>query len=168
MTSLWDRIFTKTRGPSTSWNPTPYQRLLCQDGVLKRNGSGVNISSCKCPIPAYSDSGQPSGCCSNDAPHTDDVACFSSPPLSTTKINRCADPTLVTTQEDRTRCSSSSACAENSTCVIYASSTPLLRIEISGGEKSRIVLWSGPPLEVWEQGDSFLRHMRASTHCHCS
>lgn len=59
------------------------------------------------------------------------------------------------TENDRARCSSSSACPANFTCVIYASSNPLLRIQLGEGEALRIVLWSGPPLEVWEQGELF-------------
>jgi len=95
--------------------------------------------------------GQPSACCSSDAPHTDSVTCFSSLLPSATKIDRCLDPIPVMTENNRERCSSNSTCTGNSTCVTYASSDPLLRIEISKGEELRTVLWSGPPLEVLEQ-----------------
>jgi len=95
--------------------------------------------------------GQPSVCCSSDAPHTDDVACFSSLPHPTTNIDRCIDPIPVMTDHHRKRCSSRSACAENSTCITYTSSNPLLRIEINKDKELKTVVWSGPRLEVWEQ-----------------
>jgi S2P endopeptidase len=116
-------------------------------------------------IPAYCPKGQPSVCCSGDAPHTDGVACFSSLPRSTTEIDRCLDPIPVMAENDRKRCSSSSICAENSTCVAYVSPDPLLRIEIIKDEEFRTVLWSGPPLEVWEQGELVLLHNCTFTHC---
>jgi len=95
--------------------------------------------------------GQPSDCCSSDVPHSDAISCFSSLLRSTTKVDRCLDPAPIMTENRRKRCSSSSACAEDSTCAIYVSSNPLLRIEIGEDEEPRTVLWSGPPLEVWEQ-----------------
>jgi len=54
------------------------------------------------------------------------------------------------------RCSPTSTCPETSICVTYTSSNPLLRIEISKNGELKTVLWSGPPLEVWEQGELFL------------
>ncbi|KAF9652754.1 hypothetical protein BDM02DRAFT_3108858 [Thelephora ganbajun] len=80
-----------------------------------------------------------------------DIACFSSLLRSTTIVNRCLDPVPIMTENSRGRCSPSSICAENSTCVTYTSSNSLLRIGISKEEGLRTVLWSGPPLEVWEQ-----------------
>ena len=59
------------------------------------------------------------------------------------------------TDNHRTRCSPSGTCANNSICVTYTSSNPLLRIKINLDEETRTVLWNGPPLEVWEQGILF-------------
>jgi len=95
--------------------------------------------------------GQPSDCCSTNATDTSDIACFSSFLRSSASVDRCIDPMPIMAGNDRARCSPSGACAANFTCVIYASPNPLLRIEASKDETPRIVLWSGPPLEVWEQ-----------------
>ena len=72
------------------------------------------------------------------------------------------------TDSHKKRCSTTSACAENSICVTYASSNPLLRIEIGKDEELKTVLWSGPPVEVWEQSKLFYPRGYTSTHSHRS
>ena len=122
---------------------------------MKPNGYTVTFPPPQESIPAYRPQGQPSDCCSGDATDATGAACFSSFPRSSTTIDRCLDPIPIMAQNDRARCSSSSACVTNFTCVAYASPDPLLRIGVNADEALRIVLWSGPPLEVWEQGEFF-------------
>lgn len=131
---------------------------------MKRNGSKVTTPFLQRPTLAYSSQGRPNACCSSDTPHMHDVACFSALLRSATRIDRCIDPIPVMTDNYRKRCSSSSTCTEHSICATYASPIPLLRIEISKDEGLRTVLWSGPPLEVWEQGELFSLRGRTSTH----
>lgn len=105
---------------------------------------------------AHRPQAQSGDCCSGSAPHTGDTACFSSFSHSTTKMDYCLDPIPIMTKDDRPRCSSSSPCVGNSTCLMHSSPNALLRIGVGKDDDSRTVLWSGPPLEVWQQGNSIL------------
>lgn len=72
------------------------------------------------------------------------------------------------TEASRTRCSPSSTCTENSTCIIYTSPNPLLRIGVDKDGALETILWSGPPLEIWEQGECFPSRLHTSVHDRCS
>ena len=120
---------------------------------MKRRGSRVTFSHLQIVYHCtHLSQGQPSDCCSNNTPHTAGDTCFSSLPHSNTKS--CLDSIPIMTEQDRSRCSSNSACTEDSTCVVYASPDPLLRIGVNRDEVLRTVLWNGPPLEIWQQGSS--------------
>jgi S2P endopeptidase len=51
------------------------------------------------------------------------------------------------------RCSSSSPCAAGDECVRLREDERILRLRFLGdGGREEVLLWSGPKVEVWEQG----------------
>jgi S2P endopeptidase len=67
----------------------------------------------------------------------------------------CTNPVAILSQM-RNRCDSSTSCLESQSCIKPRGDQDILRITVNhedaGTEDERIVLWSGPRYEVWEQG----------------
>ncbi|KIK39380.1 hypothetical protein CY34DRAFT_769564 [Suillus luteus UH-Slu-Lm8-n1] len=66
----------------------------------------------------------------------------------------CTNPVAILSQI-RNRCDSSTSCLESQLCIKPRGDQDILRITVNheraGTEDERIVLWSGPRYEVWEQ-----------------
>ncbi|KAG1852881.1 hypothetical protein DFJ58DRAFT_400600 [Suillus subalutaceus] len=65
----------------------------------------------------------------------------------------CTDPVAVLSKMQN-RCDSSISCLESQSCIKPRGDRDILRITVhegAGTEDERIVLWSGPKYEVWEQ-----------------
>lgn len=67
----------------------------------------------------------------------------------------CTDPVAVLSKIEN-RCDSSASCLESQSCIKPRGDRDILRITVNyeetGPEDERVVLWSGPRYEVWEQG----------------
>jgi len=67
----------------------------------------------------------------------------------------CIDPVPVLTQpKGRDRCKSQEDCSPDSACVAPHKKAQLMRLTVqpSTSEEGAVVLWSGPPREIWEAG----------------
>ncbi|KAG2038034.1 hypothetical protein BDR03DRAFT_955573 [Suillus americanus] len=67
----------------------------------------------------------------------------------------CTDPVAVLSKIEN-RCDSSASCLESQSCIKPRGDRDILRITVmnheeTGPEDERVVLWSGPRYEVWEQ-----------------
>ncbi|KAF8191366.1 hypothetical protein BJ912DRAFT_1041697 [Pholiota molesta] len=68
----------------------------------------------------------------------------------------CMDPVpVLTSQHSQRRCQSSAQCPLESACVVPAKDAQLLRLTvrptIADVDGETVVLWSGPPVEIWEE-----------------
>jgi hypothetical protein len=93
----------------------------------------------------------PQSCCEPE-PHAaapSQLFCFAS---STGAEKRCLDPIPILTVRGARRCDSEIDCSDAS-CVRLDTSAHLLRITVVSADKiEQVILWSGPPEEVYEQG----------------
>jgi len=79
------------------------------------------------------------------------MSCFSTT-IDATETGHCIDPVpLLTDRGDSRRCSSTQPCNPRSICIRPTALEHLLRITFRYEESETVVLWSGPPVEVWEQ-----------------
>lgn len=60
----------------------------------------------------------------------------------------CIDPVAILSQPQN-RCDSSTLCSKSQSCIEPWGDRDILRITV---QDERVVLWSGPRYEVWEQG----------------
>lgn len=66
----------------------------------------------------------------------------------------CLDPIPILTSTDvEERCASESGCKEGNLCVRPAEKEALLRLTMrEGAQPEKVVLWSGPRREIWDEG----------------
>lgn len=80
------------------------------------------------------------------------LSCFVS--FESKMEEHCTNPVAILSQI-RNRCDSSTSCLESQSCIKPRRDQDILRITVNneeaGTEDERIVLWSGPRYEVWEQ-----------------
>ncbi|KAG1733856.1 uncharacterized protein EDB91DRAFT_624050 [Suillus paluster] len=91
-------------------------------------------------------------CCVDTDNRTSSLSCFAS--FASTMETYCTDPVAILSKMQN-RCDSSTLCLESQSCVKPTGDRDLLRITVHHQETStnddRVVLWSGPKYEVWEQ-----------------
>ncbi|KAG1901551.1 uncharacterized protein F5891DRAFT_950498 [Suillus fuscotomentosus] len=91
-------------------------------------------------------------CCVDTDSSTSSSSCFVS--FESTIEEYCTDPVPILSKMQN-RCDSSMSCLESQSCIKPREDRDILRITVNhegaGTEDERIVLWSGPRYEVWEQ-----------------
>ncbi|KAG1765564.1 hypothetical protein EDD22DRAFT_774911 [Suillus occidentalis] len=91
-------------------------------------------------------------CCSDTDYSASSSSCFVS--FESKMEEYCTNPVAILSQI-RNRCDSSTSCLESQSCIKPRGDQDILRITVNhagaGTEDERIVLWSGPRYEVWEQ-----------------
>lgn len=94
-------------------------------------------------------------CCTNmnSSDEGSSLSCFVS--FGNEVEEYCIDPVPILSKTQN-RCTSSASCLESQSCVQPRGNRDLLRITVrhqgKGTENERVVLWSGPMYEIWEQG----------------
>ncbi|KAF9473475.1 hypothetical protein BDN70DRAFT_867348 [Pholiota conissans] len=93
-------------------------------------------------------------CCNNEASKRPSAfSCFG----SKDSLERgCIDPVpILTSRHGDNRCQSSDKCPPESSCVFPSKGVQLLRLtvrsSISNVQDQTTILWSGPPIEIWEE-----------------
>jgi S2P endopeptidase len=98
-----------------------------------------------------------SSCCSSQTSRDYAQSCFAASAHGTGTSGRCIDPVPLLTQiDDSNRCSVVQSCNSTFVCVRPSTNEQLLRIRFGSAGSEKLVLWSGPALEVWEQGNIVL------------
>lgn len=91
-------------------------------------------------------------CCVHTNNSASSSSCFVS--FESAMEEYCTDPVAVLSKIQN-RCDSSTSCLDSQSCLKPRGDREILRITVNdegaGTENERIVLWSGPRYEVWEQ-----------------
>ncbi|KAJ7740960.1 hypothetical protein DFH07DRAFT_62558 [Mycena maculata] len=96
--------------------------------------------------------GSPQACCAPHAPASS-LSCFIAVSLSSTEQG-CLEAVPILTDQDGQRCTTDTDCLDAaSACIRPDASAQILRITVHLDEQEHeeVVLWSGPPAEVFEQ-----------------
>lgn len=94
--------------------------------------------------------GRDSVCCTPQSPQDHVQSCFTASVDGT--AGHCVDPVpLLTDTKDSKRCNAARPCNPGSACARPSTIEKLLRITYKSEGLEKIVLWSGPALEVYEQ-----------------
>ncbi|KAJ7489474.1 hypothetical protein FB451DRAFT_1225027 [Mycena latifolia] len=92
----------------------------------------------------------PQSCCDSDAPFSE-LTCFVA--LSSAEKG-CIDAIPILTGGEARRCRADLDCSDDaSRCVRPDESALILRLTVHADGQDQVVLWSGPPMEVYEQVD---------------